>query len=98
MLYFYSNFYKNVIKSNTIYQARLSGKFAAEIFCKVHEEGDFGENSLVWYHNLLLKYLFEEDLRYSYKIHTLLYHSGLIDQKKRMNLKFEIIKDLITFI
>jgi len=62
-----------------IYQARLSGKLAAEIFCKAYEEEDFGETSLARYHNLLLKQLYEEDLRYSYKIHTLLYHSGLLE-------------------
>lgn len=80
-VYFYSNFYKNETKSNTIYQAGLSAKFTEEIFCKVHEEGDFEEKSLIWYHNLLLKYPFEEDLRYSYKIQTLLHRSGLIVQK-----------------
>ncbi|MFW9877977.1 MAG: NAD(P)/FAD-dependent oxidoreductase [Candidatus Thorarchaeota archaeon] len=63
-----------------IYQARLSGKLAAEIFCKAHEEGDFGEKSLARYHTLLLKQLYDEDLRYSYKIHTLLYHSGLLEK------------------
>ena len=63
-----------------IYQARLSGKLAAEIFCKAYEEEDFGENSLSRYHNLLLKHLYEEELRYSYKIHTLLYHSGLLEK------------------
>lgn len=63
-----------------IYQARLSGKFAAETFCKALEEGDFGESSLARYHNLLLKHLYEEDLRYSYKIHTLLYHSKLLEK------------------
>jgi digeranylgeranylglycerophospholipid reductase len=63
-----------------IYQARLSGKLAAEIFCQAYEEGDFGEHSLARYHNLLLKHLFEEELRYSYKIHTLLYHSKLLEK------------------
>ena len=63
-----------------IYQARLSGKFAAETFCKAYEEDDFGDKSLVRYHNLLLKHLYEEELRYSYKIHTLLYHSGLLEK------------------
>jgi len=63
-----------------IYQARLSGKLAAEIACKALEEGDFGEESLARYHALLLKQLYEEDLRYSYKIHTLLYHSGLLEK------------------
>ncbi|NVM37342.1 MAG: NAD(P)/FAD-dependent oxidoreductase [Candidatus Lokiarchaeota archaeon] len=63
-----------------IYQARLSGKLAAEIFCKALEEGDFGESSLARYHHLLLKQLYEEDLRYSYKLHTLLYHSGLLEK------------------
>ena len=63
-----------------IYQARLSGKLAAEIFCKAYEEEDFGELSLARYHNLLLMHLFEEELRYSYKIHTLLYHSRLLEK------------------
>ena len=62
-----------------IYQARLSGKFAAETFCKAYEEEDFGETSLSRYHSQLLKYLYEEELRYSYRIHTLLYHSGLLE-------------------
>ncbi len=62
-----------------IYQARLSGKLAAETFSKAYDEEDFGETSLARYHNLLLKQLYEEDLRYSYKIHTLLYHSGLLE-------------------
>lgn len=63
-----------------IYQARLSGKLAAETFCKALKEEDFGESSLARYHNLLLKQLYEEDLRYSYKIHTLLYHSGRLEK------------------
>jgi len=63
-----------------IYQARLSGKFAAEIFSNAHEIGDFSDNSLSRYNNLLLKHLFEEDLKYSYKIHILLYHSGILDK------------------
>jgi len=63
-----------------IYQARLSGKLAAETFCKAYEAEDFGENFLSRYHNLLLKHLYEEELKYSYKIHTLLYHSGLLEK------------------
>ncbi|MFW9873314.1 MAG: FAD-dependent oxidoreductase [Candidatus Thorarchaeota archaeon] len=63
-----------------IYQARLSGKLAVEIICKALEEENFGETSLVRYHNLLLSQLYEEELRYSYKIHTLLYHSGLLEK------------------
>ncbi|MFX0007502.1 MAG: NAD(P)/FAD-dependent oxidoreductase [Promethearchaeota archaeon] len=63
-----------------IYQARLSGKFAAETFCKAYEEGDYGENSLGRYHSQLLTHLYEKELRYSYRIHTLLYHSGLLEK------------------
>lgn len=63
-----------------IYQARLSGKLAAEVFCQALEEEDFGETSLARYHNLLLKHLYEEDLRYAYKFHHLLYHSGLLER------------------
>ncbi len=63
-----------------IYQARLSGKLAAEIFCEAYKEEDFGDKSLARYHDLLLKHLYEEELRYSYKIHTLLYHSGLLEK------------------
>lgn len=63
-----------------IYQARLSGKLAAEVFLQALEEGDFGEASLSQYYNLLITYLYEEGLRYSYKFHELLYHSGLIDK------------------
>ena len=63
-----------------IYQARLSGKIAAEIFCQALEKEDFGESELVRYNELLLKLLYEEDLRYSYKFHHLLYHSGLLER------------------
>lgn len=63
-----------------IYQARLSGKIAGEVFCKAHEKEDFGESSLSRYHELLTKLLYEEDLRYSYKFHHLLYHSGLLER------------------
>lgn len=62
-----------------IYQARLSGKLAADVFCKALEADDFGETSLAKYHQLLLKQLYEEDLRYAYKFHQLLYHSGLME-------------------
>lgn len=63
-----------------IYQARLSGKLAAETFCKAFDEEDFGETSLARYHNLLLEQLYEDELRYAYKMHTLLYHSGLLEK------------------
>jgi flavin-dependent dehydrogenase len=63
-----------------IYQARLSGKIAAEVFCQALEEEDFGESKLANYYALLLKHLYEEDLRYSYKFHHLLYHSGLLER------------------
>ncbi|MFX1380228.1 MAG: NAD(P)/FAD-dependent oxidoreductase [Promethearchaeota archaeon] len=63
-----------------IYQARLSGKLAVDTFCKAHDEDDFGETSLARYHVLILKHLFNEELRYSYRIHTILYHSGLLEK------------------
>lgn len=63
-----------------IYQARLSGKLAAEIFCQALEKEDFGESMLARYNELLLKHLYKEDLRYSYKFHHLLYHSGLLER------------------
>ena len=63
-----------------IYQARLSGKLAAETFCDALEKGDFGESELARYNELLLKHLYKEDLRYSYKFHQLLYHSGLLER------------------
>ena len=63
-----------------IYQARLSGKIAAEVFCQALEKEDFGESELARYNELLLKHLYEEDLRYSYKFHHLLYHSGLLER------------------
>ncbi len=63
-----------------IYQARLSGKLAAEVFCQALEKEDFGETYLARYHELLLKHLYNEDLRYTYKFHHLLYHSGLMDR------------------
>ncbi|MFW9783465.1 MAG: NAD(P)/FAD-dependent oxidoreductase [Candidatus Heimdallarchaeota archaeon] len=61
-----------------IYQARLSGKLAAIVFSGALEQDDFGEESLSQYYNLLLKLLYEEELRYTYKIHHLLFHSGLL--------------------
>ncbi|NVM46038.1 MAG: NAD(P)/FAD-dependent oxidoreductase [Candidatus Lokiarchaeota archaeon] len=63
-----------------IYQARLSGKIAAEVFIQALGEEDFGESSLARYNELLLNNLYEEDLRYSYKFHHLLYHSGLLER------------------
>ncbi len=63
-----------------IYQARLSGKLAAEAFLQALEKEDFGESSLARYSELLLEHLYEEDLRYSYKFHHLLYHSGLLER------------------
>jgi flavin-dependent dehydrogenase len=63
-----------------IYQARLSGRIAAEVFCQALEEEDFSEKYLSKYHELLLKNLYEEDLRYAYKFHHLLYHSGLMER------------------
>jgi geranylgeranyl reductase len=63
-----------------IYQARLSGKIAAEVFCKALEKEDFSETELAKYNELLLKCLYEEDLKYSYKFHHLLYHSGLLER------------------
>jgi len=63
-----------------IYQARLSGKLAAEVFCQALEKEDFGESMLARYNQLLSKHLYEEDLRYSYKFHHLLYHSGLLER------------------
>jgi len=63
-----------------IYQARLSGKLAAETFCDALEKEDFGESELARYNELLLKHLYKEDLRYSYKFHHLLYHSGLLER------------------
>jgi len=62
-----------------IYQARLSGKIAANIFCQALEEDDFSEFYLSKYNELLLKHLYEENLRYTYKFHHLLYHSGLVE-------------------
>ncbi|MHA2290121.1 MAG: NAD(P)/FAD-dependent oxidoreductase [Promethearchaeota archaeon] len=63
-----------------IFQARLSGKIAAEVFIQSLEKEDFGEPELAKYSELLLKHLYEEDLRYSYKFHHLLYHSGLLER------------------
>lgn len=61
-----------------IYQARLSGKLAATVFCEALEHGDFRETYLAQYQNLLLKHLYEKELQYTYKIHRLLFHSGLL--------------------
>jgi geranylgeranyl reductase family protein len=62
-----------------IYQARLSGKLAAEVFLQALENGDFGELNLKKYHTLLIKQLYEEGLKYTYKFHHLLFHSGLLE-------------------
>ncbi|MFX0033946.1 MAG: NAD(P)/FAD-dependent oxidoreductase, partial [Candidatus Hermodarchaeota archaeon] len=74
-----------------IYQARLSGKLAASVFGRALEEGDFGERVLSHYHNLLLDQLYEEELRYTYKIHHLLFHSGLLG--KIINASYKIAQD-----
>ena len=63
-----------------IYQARLSGKIAAEVFCQALEKEDFGESELAKYNKMLLNQLYKDDLRYSYKFHHLLYHSGLLER------------------
>ncbi len=63
-----------------IYQARLSGKIAAEVFYQSWDKEDFGESELTRYNELLQKHLYDEDLRYSYKFHHLLYHSGLLER------------------
>ncbi|MFX1567533.1 MAG: NAD(P)/FAD-dependent oxidoreductase [Promethearchaeota archaeon] len=62
-----------------IYQARMSAKIAAEVFCKAFEEGDFGEKSLSRYKKHLLKELYNEELRYSYRFHRLLFHSNQLE-------------------
>jgi digeranylgeranylglycerophospholipid reductase len=62
-----------------IYQARLSGKLAAEVFLQALTKGDFGELSLMKYHTFLMKQLYEENLKYTYKFHHLLFHSGLLE-------------------
>ena len=62
-----------------IYQARVSAKIAAEVFCQAFEEGDFGEKSLSRYNNLLLKELYNEELRYTYRFHQLLFHSKQLE-------------------
>ena len=63
-----------------IYQARLSGKLAAEVIIQALEKEEFNESVLMRYNELLLKHLYDEDLRYSYKFHHLLYHSGLLER------------------
>ncbi len=63
-----------------IYQARKSGKLAAEVFCQALTKGDFTERVLGQYHADLLKHLYAEDLRYTYKIHHLLFHSGQLER------------------
>ncbi len=62
-----------------IYQARMSAKLAAEVFCKAFEEEDFGEKSLSRYNKLLLKELYNEELRYTYRFHQLLFHSNQLE-------------------
>ena len=63
-----------------IYQARLSGKLAAKVFCESLEEGNFDEKTLARYDELLREKLYNEDTRYAYKFHQLLFHSKLLER------------------
>jgi geranylgeranyl reductase family protein len=62
-----------------IYQARLSGKIAAKTFIKAYEAENFNEKTLSYYEEQLFSKLYNENLRYAYKIHHLLYHSGYLE-------------------
>ena len=63
-----------------IYQARLSGKIAAHTFLQAYENENFGEEVLSNYYHELLRQLYSENLKYAYKIHHLLYHSGHLEE------------------
>jgi geranylgeranyl reductase family protein len=63
-----------------IYQARLSGKIAAQTFLEASKMEDFSEKVLSQYHKHLLGQLYAENLKYAYKFHQLLYHSGHLEQ------------------
>ena len=62
-----------------IYQARISGKLAAEVFLDLLQEENFSEQQLSRYNDLLREKLYEEEMRYAYKFHYLLFHSGLLE-------------------
>ncbi|NHJ26227.1 MAG: FAD-binding protein [Candidatus Lokiarchaeota archaeon] len=63
-----------------IYQARLSGKIAAQVFLQAYEAEDFSDNFLSRYHKQLLNLLYDDNLKFAYKIHELLYHSGYLEE------------------
>lgn len=63
-----------------IYQARLTGKLAAEVFVQEMEGGDFTERALSRYHARVMSELYAEDLRYAYKFHHLLFHGGQLER------------------
>ncbi|MFW9948794.1 MAG: NAD(P)/FAD-dependent oxidoreductase [Candidatus Thorarchaeota archaeon] len=83
-----------------IYQARLSGKIAAQTFIEAYESESFGEDILSRYREQLLIQLYNENLRYAYKIHQLLYHSGhleeIIDAVYALSKKDIVMKQAIT--
>ena len=62
-----------------IYQARLSATLAVDIFKLALEKDDFTESLLKGYNDLLVNHLYEQNLKYSYKMHKIIYHSGLTE-------------------
>ena len=74
-----------------IYQSRLSGKIAANTFIKAYEAEDYGEESLSYYHQELINQLYNDNLKYAYKFHHLLYHSGHLEQL--IDAVYELTKD-----
>lgn len=62
-----------------IYQARLSGMISAEIFHKACKKEDFSTETLSEYNQRLKKELYNDDTRYAYKFHQLLFHSNQLE-------------------
>ncbi|MFX0011880.1 MAG: NAD(P)/FAD-dependent oxidoreductase, partial [Candidatus Hermodarchaeota archaeon] len=56
-----------------IYQSRLSGRIAANTFIKAYETEDYGEEFLSHYNEELIDKLYNDNLKYAYKFHHLLY-------------------------
>ena len=63
-----------------IYQARLSGRLAANTFIRAYDAEDYREQTLSYYHKELIDQLYNDNLKYAYKFHHLLYHSGHLEE------------------
>ena len=74
-----------------IYQARLSGRLAANTFIRAYDAEDYREQSLSYYHKELIDQLYNDNLKYAYKFHHLLYHSGHLEEL--IDAVYELTKD-----